>query len=52
MGSPRLNLIRRPLPSCLQVAFDSVKQVQTASFLVNRPASVGDYQAPEKRSVA
>ena len=33
------------------VAFDPIKQVQVAGFLVNRPSSVKDFQAPDKRSV-
>ena len=31
-------------------AFDNVRQVQVASFLVHRPPSASDYKAPEKRS--
>jgi len=33
------------------VAFDNVRQVQCISFLVHRPASANDFQAPEARSV-
>ncbi|EFN59821.1 hypothetical protein CHLNCDRAFT_59545 [Chlorella variabilis] len=33
------------------VGFDSVRQVQVAGLLVNRPASVRDYQSPSTRSV-
>ena len=32
-------------------AFDSEKQVQVVSFLVHRPASAKDFQAPDKRSI-
>ncbi|WP_369015167.1 ribulose bisphosphate carboxylase small subunit [Klebsiella pneumoniae] len=34
------------------VGFDSVRQVQVAGLLVNRPSSVRDYQSPSTRSVA
>ena len=37
---------------CRLVAFDASKQVQSASFLVNRPAHVKDFQPVDKRSVA
>jgi len=33
------------------VGFDSVRQVQVAGLLVNRPSSVRDYQSPSTRSV-
>jgi len=33
------------------VAFDNVRQVQCISFLVHRPASANDFQAPSARSV-
>ncbi|KAK9842721.1 hypothetical protein WJX74_001442 [Apatococcus lobatus] len=33
------------------VAFDSKRQVQVAGFLVHRPASANDFQAPDARSV-
>lgn len=33
-------------------AFDNVRQVQVASFLVHRPPSASDYRTPEKRSRA
>ena len=33
------------------VGFDAIRQVQVAGFLVNRPASVRDYQSPSNRSV-
>jgi len=33
------------------VGFDAVRQVQVAGFLVNRPATVRDYQGPSTRSV-
>ncbi len=33
------------------VGFDPVRQVQVTGFLVNRPASVRDYQGPSTRSV-
>lgn len=33
------------------VAFDAVRQVQVCGFLVHRPSSATDYQAPDKRSV-
>jgi len=33
------------------VGFDSVRQVQVAGFLVNRPATVRDYQTPSSRCV-
>jgi len=33
------------------VAFDNVRQVQCAGFLVHRPKSASDFKAPDKRSV-
>jgi ribulose-bisphosphate carboxylase small chain len=33
------------------VGFDAIRQVQVAGLLVNRPASVRDYQSPSTRSV-
>jgi len=33
------------------VAFDAIRQVQITGFLVHRPASATDFQAPQARSV-
>ena len=33
------------------VAFDAARQVQITGFLVHRPASAKEFQAPDKRSV-